>query len=233
VARLFYADVCGSLVLAATDPFWLNGLMNGEPASAPPPAELPPVPPPPQRKGMSKGCIIAIIVTAVVLAGGVVVLALLGIFGGRIVLDKARTLQTRAVMKGVEIAVKGYKTEYLRLPFITDSTPPSDNNAYDTTGSEGRALIDIILNKDLKKNPRQIRFWEPPPSKTTGSGFSATGGLVDSWGRQGYRIILDYDHDGLIDNPEGGSAIKADVILYSAGPDGDFSTWKDNVRSWK
>src|SRR5687768_15407247 len=114
--------------------------MNGDPASPPHRAELPPVPTPPQKKGLSKGCIIAIIVTAAVLIGGVVLLALLGIFGGRIVLDKARTLQAKATMKGLEIAIRGYKTEYLRPPFVTASEPTSDNSPYDTTGAEGRAL---------------------------------------------------------------------------------------------
>jgi hypothetical protein len=205
------------------------------PDSSLPPQEVapPPAPPPPEKKGLSKGCIAAIVASVLMLAA-ILALGLLGVFGGRILIKNARMLQAKAVMKGLEIAIKGYKTEYLHLPFATPSEPPSDNRPYDTNAGEGRALLDILLDTPPSdRNPRQIHFWEPPNSKPGGAGFSAASGLVDPWGRQPYRIVLDYSKDGFIDNPEGGSPIESDVILYSAGPDGDFATWKDNVCSWK
>jgi hypothetical protein len=128
-------------------------------------------------------------------------------------------------------------TEYLRLPFVTPSEPKSDNSPpYETAVGEGRALLDILLDTPPGStiNPRHIHFWEPPNSKTGGAGFTTASGLVDPWGSQPYRIILDYSKDGVIDDPEGIlGPIKADVLLYSAGPDGDFATWNDNVCSWK
>jgi hypothetical protein len=101
------------------------------------------------------------------------------------------------------------------------------------------ALLDLLLARNPSpSNPQNIRFWEPPPRKDRGSGYSPESGLVDMWGKRGYRIILDYNDDGKILNPakhldSEPDELTADVILYSAGKDGDFDTWKDNVMSWK
>jgi hypothetical protein len=104
---------------------------------------------------------------------------------------------------------------------------------YDSSEPGGRTLLDVLLAVDVKRNPRGIRFWEPPPSKGS-AGYSASGGLVDPWGRNGYRILLDDNNDGHIDDPEKvRGAISGSVLMYSAGPDGDFLTWGDNVCSWK
>ena len=49
------------------------------------------------------------------------------------------------------------------------------------------------------------------------------------------KEIFTWDGDGMIPNPntESNNLIRADVIAWSAGPDGDYSTWKDNVGSWE
>jgi hypothetical protein len=142
-------------------------------------------------------------------------------------------------MKGLEIAIKGYKTEYLSLPYVGATAPVHDNEPYDTTDPNGIALLDILLAKTKAKNPREIRFWEPPPQRSNGSGFVPGRGLVDSWGKQGYKMILDYDGDGEITLPAEASSdfepavVNADVILYSAGADRNFAGSRDNVRSWQ
>jgi hypothetical protein len=148
-------------------------------------------------------------------------------------------------MKGLEIAIMCYKTEYLNLPSVGRDTPTQDNAPYDTTDANGRALMDILLAKNLSKNPREIQFWEPPTAKFGGAGYTSEGGLRDSWGKQGYKIILDYNNDGKIANPYAGregepDEISSSVILYSAGANGIFETESsmvtkrlDDVRSWQ
>jgi hypothetical protein len=172
--------------------------------------------------------------TAIV--GSIIVIASLGVvgsFGGGMIIKKARTLQAKAVTKGLEIAIKGYQTEYLKLPFAGPAAPSIDTS-YSSADPGGNALIDVLLGTDLKNNPRQIHFWEPPNSKSGGAGYTLGVGLIDPWRMTGYRIILDYDKDSHITDPEGiRGSIKEDVLIYSAGPDGDFATWKDNVCSWK
>ena len=43
-------------------------------------------------------------------------LATMGVAGGQMMIRRAKDLQAKTTMKGLEIAIKGYQTEYLRLP---------------------------------------------------------------------------------------------------------------------
>lgn len=155
--------------------------------------------------------------------------------GGTITSPHPPDLRVRAVMKGLEIAIKSYRTEYQKLPGVrtTDEFPVQSRGC----------LVAILLAEDTAKNPRQIRFFDPPPFKPnnrSGIAKNAQGEweLRDHWGHF-YRIHLDSDSDGLIPNPAKGSrdyepdVLTSDVIIYSAGKDGDYATWKDNVLSWQ
>jgi prepilin-type N-terminal cleavage/methylation domain-containing protein len=174
----------------------------------------------------------------------IAMLATIGVAGGQIVIRKARELQAKAVMKGLEIAVKGYKTEYLRLPTDAQSMPTEDNAAFDTSDETGKGLLNVLLATNTERNPRQIRFWEAPPAKSEGAGYTAENGLRDPWGKNGYYMVLDYDGNGRIINPYGGEGeadeISSDVIVYCAGAntvpeEGGSGGGKkvDDVKSWQ
>jgi prepilin-type N-terminal cleavage/methylation domain-containing protein len=174
----------------------------------------------------------------------IAMLATIGVAGGQVVIRKARELQAKAVMKGLEIAIKGYKTEYLRLPSAEANAVTEDNQAYDSSDEQGKNLINVLLATNVERNPRQIRFWEPPPSKADGVGYSPDTGLRDPWGKNGYLIVLDYNSDGKISNPYAGNGeaedITSDVLLYCAGANTIFeesgsSGGKkiDDVKSWQ
>lgn len=141
----------------------------------------------------------------------------------------------RSELKGLELGVKAYQAEYSRLPSLDSPPPPEDNNpGYDTASKEGHGIIKILLGEDTPKNPRQIPFYEPSGRNGRGGGYSEVKGLVDTWGTKGYIIIFDYDGNGEISDPEHpGSRISSSVIIYSAGADGDYSTWHDNITSWE
>lgn len=69
------------------------------------------------------------------------------------------------------------------------------------------------------------------------SGFLDEGGdpvlrgcLFDPWGRE-YMIAVDYDGSGTVKGP-GGEEVKAGVIIWSVGPDGESGT-EDDIRSWQ
>jgi prepilin-type N-terminal cleavage/methylation domain-containing protein len=176
----------------------------------------------------------------------IAMLATIGVAGGQIVIRKARELQAKAVMKSLEIAIKGYKTEYLRMPTAETTAPTEDNEAYDTSDEAGQGLLRVLLSDPsaLERNPRQIRFWEAPPAKAEGAGYSPENGLRDPWGKNGYYVVLDYSGDGRIANPYGGEGepdeITSDVIVYSAGAntvpeEGGSAGGKkiDDVKSWQ
>src|SRR5688572_724990 len=63
----------------------------------------------------------------------------------------SRHIYPKAEMKRLEIAIKGYKTEYLRLPFGTEARV-RDNEPFDTTDANGRTLLDILLAKNTAQN---------------------------------------------------------------------------------
>jgi hypothetical protein len=176
---------------------------------------------------MSAGCIVALVLGVV---GGAVLL--LDFLSAR----NARGLRpARAQMQGLVLAVKAYQTEYSRLPAL-ESPPPTEDNGkgYDTGSEKGRGIIKVLTGEDESKNPRKVPFYEPPIARKGRGGYTPENGLVDIWGTKGYIMILDYDGNGEISDPEHpGTTISAGVIVYSAGPDGDYNTWDDNIKSWE
>lgn len=146
----------------------------------------------------------------------------------------AKWRMTKTMMAGLTIATGGYQTEYLRLPII----PNSDSTFIESRGS----LIAALLAEADTNNPRKIKFFDPPLSKNGRGGAAKNAAneweLRDPWGNF-YRILLDVDGDGKIPNParatseDESETISNNILIYSAGPDGDFSTWKDNIRSWE
>lgn len=195
----------------------------------------------PRRRRIRGFTLIELLVVISIIA----LLATMGVAGGQIVVKRARELQAKTAMKGLEIAIKGYKTEYLRLPSAEASAVTEDNSdGYDTGDSTGMALLDVLMATDTIKNPRQIHFYDPPPAKSGAAGYSAETGLRDPWG-QGYKVILDYGSDGKVANPYAGAVsgeseeLVTDVIIYCAGANkifeegGSTAGKLDDLRSWQ
>lgn len=182
---------------------------------------------------MSAGCIVAL---ALAVVGGVAALpVLLSTTGERLARDSRGDRQVRAQMQGLVLAVKAYQTEYSRLPAL-ESPPPTEDNGkgYDTSSEKGRGIIKVLTGEDESKNPRKIPFYEPSIGRKGRGGYTPENGLVDIWDTKGYVIILDYDNDGEISDPgHSGDRIPSSVIIYSAGPDRDYNTWDDNIKSWE
>jgi hypothetical protein len=197
--------------------------MTAENTSAPAGSELAPIP----RMRLSKGGAVALLVVVLTIAAGFIPLG----ESSRPKL-KAKILQSKATIKGLEIAIKGYKTEYGKLPATGQGAAIFDSEPFETTAPAGLVLFNILSGNDVAANFKKIRFWEAPPRH-----FHPDTGLLDSWDKHGYKIALDHDNDGKIRNPAKGKdgdadELNSDVIIYSAGPDGDFATWNDNVCSW-
>jgi len=92
-------------------------------------------------------------------------------------------------------------------------------------------------------NPRQIVFYTDRAAKALDCGgcgrgiildAEGEGILLDPWGRS-YRVRLDTDYDNLVENPDPDDPeriLPESILVWSAGPDGDFDTWEDNVKTW-
>jgi prepilin-type N-terminal cleavage/methylation domain-containing protein len=181
------------------------------------------------------------LIELLVVIGIIAILATIAIPVGQGVLKKARELQAKAAMKSLEMAVKGYQTEYNRLPSLDSPPPVEDNNeGYDTSAEDGRGIIDILMASDSTKNPRGISFYEPPVAKGN-SGYTQSGGLKDIWGTQGYMMIFDYNGDKKITDPYGDTDdgdVPGSVLIYCAGANKNFdmsggSGKNDDLKSWE
>lgn len=130
----------------------------------------------------------------------------------------------------------------------------------DTDTSDEEGLIRILLGREPEPGPMsphrginhleymqsaKLRSTGPRQAEAQGSdrwvrGLVDDGGrleAVDGWGAY-FRVRLDTDGDREVANPdpagvaEGHPKLAGRVIVWSAGKDGRWDTWEDNVKSW-
>lgn len=202
------------------------------PMDTPPPNPIAPLPP---KRGMSTGCIVGLVIGIVTLVGvGVVaILAALAVPAFNQVQSKAKMVRTQVMMKNLQMGIRSYQTEYNRMPKTDAARDPQPPHGELCQGQ----LLEILLGTDKQQNPREIQFIELPtiPSDGKGPGMQTISGLptlVDAWGHP-MLVLMQDDGSGLPDPEHSGGTLNAEILIWSAGPDGDFATWKDNVTSWK
>ena len=175
-----------------------------------------------------------------------VVIVILGILlammvpAAGMILKRVKIAQARSDAQVVAATMSKYRMEYNRWP-----------EGEEVEGSEGypattKKWVDI-MNPDIttgagKRDPnnfRQLRFLEMGKAMRIESG-KHEGGFGDPFphkdGRVPFLYALDDDGDGHVKHPDpdkGSELIRADVIAWSAGPDGDYRSWEDNVTSWE
>ncbi len=174
-----------------------------------------------------------------------VVIVILGILlammvpAAGMILKRVKVAQARSDAQVVVATMSKYRLEYNRWPDV-------DEVAEGYPGTS-KAWVDI-MNPEIttgtaaKRDPnnfRQLRFLEMGKGMKIESG-THEGGFGDPFphkdGRMPFLYALDDDGDGHVKHPDpdkGGELIRADVVAWSAGPDGNFSTWSDNVGSWE
>jgi hypothetical protein len=105
-------------------------------------------------------------------------------------------------------------------------------------------LAELMPTPANKLNKMAIPVFQPGPPKSIAPGAMGSGlhtdpvtgafKFLDPWGNP-YKIRIDTNGDAKLDDPElGGTNVirHVPVIQWSAGPDGDFGTWHDNIKSW-
>jgi hypothetical protein len=134
-------------------------------------------------------------------------------------------------------AISAFFVEYREYPLRSPDL--------DITADTRRELMDILLGAENEqgksKNPRGIAFYTDKAAKPMENGrfqkgirLEADGGgeLWDSWGNH-YRVRMDTNFDNQTESPEApGTLLPESILVWSAGKDGKFETWKDNVKSW-
>lgn len=134
-------------------------------------------------------------------------------------------------------SISMFFTEYREYPLRSPDL--------DITADTRRDLMDILLGAENERgksrNPRGIAFYTDKAVKPTEDGrfhkgirLDSDGGgeLWDTWGNH-YRVRMDTNFDNQTEGPESPFALLPESILvWSAGKDGKFETWKDNVKTW-
>jgi len=157
-----------------------------------------------------------------------VVIAILGILmammvpAAGLIMKRAKISNTKSDAGVVASVMMKYQTEYNRWP----STYASGR---DTTDGD---WVDMMAPKPgdvVPTNPKRIVFFEPG-----GGALNADGAFVDTWGHA-FRFRLDETGTGEVANPDAdrGGMLRGRVVAWSAGEDGDYETWADNVKSWE
>lgn len=150
-------------------------------------------------------------------------------------------VQAQNTAYNLKNAISSYYTEYRRYPVSAKDV--------DALLHSDHELMDVLLGSDQSGssdglNPRKIAFYIGKSAKpmengrfrkgVTLDGYGA-GELWDPWGNH-YRILLDSDLDNGVDNPDysaGLTRLPESILVWSAGPDGDFDTWEDNPTTWQ
>jgi len=141
-------------------------------------------------------------------------------------------------------AISAYFTEYRKYP--VEGEPAEDIQL-----QSDHVLMDILIGSDKAgegpeaTNLRRIAFYTGKQAKPMGEGkfrkgvvLNEGGGgeLWDPWGNY-YQVLLDTDFNNKVKKPVGDSTsasaeLPESILVWSAGPDGDFDTWEDNVKTW-
>lgn len=145
--------------------------------------------------------------------------------------------------RNLKTAISAFHTEYRRYPL------GEEKMTFDIDGDTGEELMKVLtgLDGDEKDslNPRRITFFTGMLARkrldgsfVKGIELSLDGKSAKYWDHWGnlFRVRLDTDGNRRVANPGDpdidSSVIPESILVWSAGKDGDFSTWKDNVKTW-
>jgi prepilin-type N-terminal cleavage/methylation domain-containing protein len=171
-----------------------------------------------------------------------VVIAILGILmglmlpAGGAIINKAKRSTAKGDAQVVQTALMRYRAEYNAWPKM------AKGKLVDHFTDE--AFMDLMVPAAVGEPPadnlKRIRFLE--------GGKGAVGGkegeeraFRDPWGKA-YQYLVNETPQDTMDlskipfmqgqGYEGPNEVRTSVLVWSAGPDGDHLTWKDNVASW-
>jgi prepilin-type N-terminal cleavage/methylation domain-containing protein len=168
-----------------------------------------------------------------------VVIGILGILmammipGAGMIMKKSKTSTARTGAVVVQTALQRYRTEYNVWP---DFAKGSSKTHY--TDDEFMATMAPLPTEKRPpaENLKRIVFIEVSKGATTEIS-SGKFEYRDPWGKPYQYLVNETPMDTMKlgsfkKDYSGPDEIRAKALVWSAGPDGDYETWGDNVASW-
>ncbi len=156
-------------------------------------------------------------------------------------LKKAKIVKSNGVCTSFEMAVNNFESEYNYLPFGGATAPSADDESIRSDDK----IVAVLAGREDDLNFKEIRFFElnKPKGKSAGNykdGLRIEGAnaeLYDPWGET-YYISIDYDLDGELTDPYGGTdkITGKKCLIYSNGADkekGSTAKNRDNASNFK
>lgn len=158
-----------------------------------------------------------------------------------VVAPSSRVIRSLMVIKDLQVAIKGFQTEYGRYPLAETGSSQEDL----TVDSANSRFLGSLLGDDLQDNPRSISFVDLPMAKAGRGGLVGEKGsfrLLDQW-EHPYQVIMDASQDNQVSNPDRRNSdakiqsearqwLPSGVAVFSSGVDGVLYT-ADDITSWR
>lgn len=125
-------------------------------------------------------------------------------------------------MKQLQLAVQNFYHDYNAYPIIS---PYADH-----IGIADAELVHALTGTNPIINPNNTVYIQPIPDR-----LSPDDAYIDPWGTP-YHVHIDTTFNRRVPNPQPDPdrpEIPTTVLVYSAGPDRDPTTWEDNITSWE
>jgi len=155
-----------------------------------------------------------------------VVIAIIGLLAGLIMAGlkvaqrQSTNTKARHGVAQLKTAWETFLVDYKRFPDIGAN---SKEGAYVITGQD---VLQILRGREdykvngVVQNPRKLSYMDFHQNATQ---------YLDPWGKP-FRMALDTDYDGKVTAM--GQALRGNVVVWSAGEDGEDGT-DDDVTSWR
>ncbi len=177
---------------------------------------------------------------------GLILYVLFGLMRGMTVCGDHSVPQVRALMKEFRMGALNFRVEYDRWPRVLDGEV--SESPMELSSAALATLLNFPSPEAESDNPKKIIFWDLRQYRNRVGGVLVEAGVpsrfLDPWGSP-FWVSIDANEDGRVPNPEAGapgnmrfdkdasSELPVPVIIFSAGPDKDPGTWKDNITSWR
>ncbi|MDG2125775.1 MAG: hypothetical protein P8J87_18890 [Verrucomicrobiales bacterium] len=122
----------------------------------------------------------------------------------------------------LQLAIANFFSDYNAYPIIS---PYGDH-----IGIADAELIHALNGTNPITNPNNTVYFNPSQKF-----LSPNDAFIDPWGTP-YHVHIDTTFNRRIANPRPDPdrpEIPTTVLVYSAGPDRDPTTWQDNIMSWE